>query len=75
MAVRNSAAGGEEGLKDGGGVSGEHAGKDFHLVVESGVGEDPETRTDCAASGVVCAVDQTRKAGLDDGAGAHAAGF
>jgi len=54
--VRDSAARGEEGLKDGGGVRGEYAGKYFHLVIESGVGEDLETRTDGAAFGVVSGI-------------------
>ena len=62
-------------MKDGGALCGENAGADFHLVIESGVSEDFETRTDCAAFGVVCAVDQMRDTGLDHGAGAHAAGL
>jgi len=44
-------------------------------VIESGVCEDFETRANGAALGVVSAVDQARDAGLDDGAGAHAAGL
>ena len=62
-------------MKDGGAVCRENAVTDFHLVIESGVGEDLETRADCAAFGVVGAVDQTRDASLDHGAGAHAAGL
>ena len=62
-------------MKDGDAVCRENSGTDFHFVIESGVGEDFETRTDCAAFRVVCAVDQTRDAGLDHGAGAHAAGL
>ncbi len=64
---------GEEGLEDGGGFGGEDAGGDFHLVVEAGVGEDFETGTNCAALGVVGAVDEAWNAGLDYCASAHAA--
>src|SRR6266704_3942342 len=56
---------GEEGLEDGGGFGGEDAGGDFHLVIEAGMGEDFETGTDCAALGVVGAVDEAWNAGLD----------
>src|SRR6266702_1549203 len=64
---------GEEGLEEGGGFGGEDAGGDLHLVVEAGVGEDFETGTDCAALGVVGAVDEAGNAGLDYCASAHAA--
>jgi len=64
---------GEEGLEDGGGFGGEDAGGDFHRVVEAGVGEDFETGTNCAALGVVGAVDEAGNAGLDYCASAHAA--
>jgi hypothetical protein len=60
-------------LEDGGAVGGEDAGGDFHLVVEAGVGEDFEAGVDRAAFGIVGAVDEARDAGLDDGAGTHAA--
>ncbi len=73
--ARDLAAGGEEGLKDRSAVCGQNARNDFHLVIESGVRENFETRTDGAALGVVCAIDDARNAGLDDSAGAHAAGF
>jgi hypothetical protein len=74
-AMRDLAAAGEEGLEDSGTVRGENAGKDFHVVIEIGIGENLETRTDCAAFGIVGAIDEARDAGLDDGAGAHGAGF
>src|SRR5260370_26682300 len=44
-------------------------------MVEARMRQDFETGADSAALGVVSAVDQARDAGLDDGAGAHAAGF
>lgn len=56
-------------------VPGEDAGNDLYLVIEAGIGEDFETRTYGATFGIVRAVDEARDAGLDDGAGAHAAGF
>ena len=62
-------------MQDGGAVSGEEAGNDFDLMIESSVCEDFETGTDGAALWVVSAVDESRDAGLDYGAGAHAAGF
>src|SRR6266851_351698 len=64
---------GEEGLEDGGGFGREDAAGDFHLVVEAGVGEDFETGTNCAALGVVGAIDEAWNAGLDYCASAHAA--
>jgi len=39
------------------------------------VGEDFEAGADGAPFGVVCAIDKPGDAGLNDGAGAHAAGF
>jgi hypothetical protein len=75
VAERDLAAGSEEGLEDRGAVCGENARNNFHLVIESGVGEDSETRADGAGFGVVCAIDEARDAGLDDSAGAHAAGL
>ena len=62
-------------MKERSAVCGENAGNNFHLVIESGVCEDFETRANGAAFGVVSAVDQARDAGLDDSAGAHAAGL
>src|SRR6267154_1733021 len=44
-------------------------------MVESRVGEDFEAGADGAAFGVVGAVDEAGDAGLNDGAGAHAAGL
>ena len=71
----DSAAGREKGLKDGGTFRRENAGENFYLMIETRVGEDLETGTDGAAFGVVCTVDESRDAGLDDRAGTHAAGF
>ena len=65
----------EEGLQDGGAVGGENPGSDFDLMVEPRVGEDFETGADCAAFGVVCPIDEAGHAGLDNGPGAHTAGF
>lgn len=62
-------------MKEGSAICCENAGNNFHLVIESGVCEDFETRANGAALEVVCAVDQARDAGLDDSAGAHAAGL
>jgi hypothetical protein len=73
--MRGSAAFGEERLEDGGTVGGEDARGDFHLMVEARMGEDFETGADGAAFGIVGAVDEARDTGLDDGAGAHAAGL
>ncbi len=69
------AARSEERLDDGGAVGGEDAGRDFHLMVEARVGEDFEAGADGAAFGIVGAVDEARDACLDNGAGAHTAGF
>jgi len=71
--MRALATFGEERLEDGGAVGGENSEGDFHLVVEAGVGEDFEAGTDGATLGVVGAVHEAGDAGLDDGAGAHAA--
>jgi hypothetical protein len=69
------AALGEEGLEDGGGVGRKDARRDFRLMVEARVGKDLETGADGATFGVVGTVDETWDTGLDDGAGAHAAGL
>jgi hypothetical protein len=45
------------------------------MMVEVRVGEDFEAGADGAGFGVVSAVDEAGDAGLDDGAGAHAAGL
>ena len=73
--MRGLAAFGEERLKDGGAVGGEDARGNFYVMVEARVGEDFKAGTDGAAFGVVGAVDETRDAGLYDGAGAHVAGL
>jgi hypothetical protein len=70
-----STAFGEERLDDSGAVGGQDAPGDFHLMVEARVGEDLEAGADGAALGVVGSVDEAGDAGLDDGAGAHAAGL
>jgi hypothetical protein len=62
-------------LQDGGAVSGEEAGNDFDLMIESSVCEDFETGTDGAALWIIGAIDEARDAGLDHGPGAHAARF
>jgi hypothetical protein len=62
-------------LENSGGFGGENAGGDFDLMIEAGVRKDFETGMDGAAFRIVGAVDQARDAGLDDGSGAHAAGF
>ena len=69
------AAFGEERLEDGGAVGREDAGGDFYLMVEARVGEDFEAGADGAAFGVVGTVNEAWDAGLDDSAGAHAAGL
>jgi hypothetical protein len=72
-AVADLAAGGEKGLQEGSAFVGEDAGNNLHPVVEAGVGQDFETRTDCAAFGVVCSINETGDPGLNDRASAHAA--
>ncbi len=67
------AAFGEEGLDDGGAVGSKDIRGDFYLMVEARLGKDCKTGADGATFGVVGAVDETRHAGLDDGARAHAA--
>jgi hypothetical protein len=69
------AALGEEGLEDGGAFCCEDSGGGFYLMVEARVGKDLETGADSATFGVVGTVDETWDTGLDDGAGAHAAGL
>jgi hypothetical protein len=70
-----STAGGEEGLEKGGGFAGKEAVGYFDLMIEFGMGEDFEAGAEGAALGVVCAVNEARNAGLDDGASTHGAGF
>jgi len=71
----NLAAGGEEGLEEGSGLDGEHGRGDFDLVVEFGTGEQFEAGAESSAFWVVGCVDEAGDAGLDNGAGAHGAGF
>jgi len=62
-------------LDHGGAIGGEDASGDFHLMVESRVGEHFKARADGAAFGIVGPVDETRDTRLDDGTRAHAAGL
>jgi hypothetical protein len=62
-------------LEQGCGVFSEDSKGDLDLMIEFGVGKDFETGADGTAFGVVGAVDESRNAGLDHGAGAHAAWF
>ncbi len=62
-------------MEHGGGFGGEDAGGHFDFVVEARIGKDFEAGADGAALGVVGAVDEARDAGLNDRAGAHAAGL
>src|SRR5579859_2587212 len=54
----------EEGLKDGGALRDEDAGRHLHLMIEARIGEDLEAGADSTALGVVGAVNQSRNAGL-----------
>ncbi len=56
-------------------MDGEDAGSDFYLMVETRVRQDFETGANSAALGIISAVDKAWDAGLDNGAGAHAAGL
>ncbi len=67
--------GGEEGLEEGCAVLAEDAGNDLYLVIETRIREDFEAGTDGTALGIVSAVDEAGDAGLNDGAGTHAAGL
>lgn len=62
-------------MEKGGSFRGEDARGDFDLMIEARVGKDFEAGADRAALGIVGAIDEARDAGLDDGAGAHAARF
>ncbi len=65
----------EEGLEEGGGLGGEGAFDDFDAVVEEiGIGE-LEFGADAAEAEVAVGEYQGLYAGVDDGAGAHDAGF
>jgi hypothetical protein len=71
----NLAAVGEEGLEKGSCFSGEHGRGNLDLVVELRTGEQFEAGAERAPLWVVGCVDQARDARLDDGSGAHGAGF
>jgi hypothetical protein len=73
--MSGSAALGEERLEDGGALCCEDSGGKVHLMVEARVGEDFEAGADGTALGIFGTVNEARDAGLDDGAGAHAAGL
>ncbi len=72
---RGLAAVAEEGLEEGGGFGGEGAFDDFDAVVEEiGIGE-LELGADAAETEIAVGENQGLYAGVDDGAGAHDAGF
>jgi hypothetical protein len=73
--VPDLAAGREKRLEDRGALRRKNAMGHFYLMIEAGAGENLETRAGCAPLGVVGAINDARDAGLDDGSGAHAAGF
>ncbi len=60
-------------MQQGSGLFGQDAGDDFHLMVESGAGENFETGAEGAAFWIVCCVDEARNTGLDDCSSAHGA--
>ena len=66
---------GEKRLEHGDGFTGENACGDFDLVVEAWIGKDFEAGADGAALGVIRSVDEAWDTGLNDRAGAHAAGL
>jgi len=55
--LRESAAGGEEGLQESGAFGGKNAGDGFHLVIEARVREDFEAGADGAPARVVRTID------------------
>jgi hypothetical protein len=55
--LRESAAGGEEGLQKSGAFGGKNAGDGFHLVIEARVREDFEAGADGAPARVVRTID------------------
>jgi hypothetical protein len=73
--IASFAAGGEEGLQQGGGFGSQNSWADFDLMVEAGAGENFETGAKSAAFGVVGAVNDSRNARLNDRSGAHGAWF
>lgn len=75
MLKHDLAAGGEEVTEQQRSGVSEDAAGDFDAVVQGVVIEDGELGSDGAAFGIVGAVDEALDAGLDDGAGAHGAGF
>ena len=69
------ALGGEEGGEKLGAMVGHYAGGDLDSVIEADVGAELVEGLDGAGFGVGGAVDQAGDAGVDNGAGAHGAGF
>jgi hypothetical protein len=69
------AARGEKILKQGDGFFGAHACSDFDAVIGTVVAQNFEAGTDCAAFGLICAVDETGYTRLDHCPGTHRAGF
>jgi len=70
---RRLATGREKFLQQGSGLRGEHARRDFDLMIQLGVGEDLEAGPECAPFQIICAVDDPGYAGLNDGARTHGA--
>jgi hypothetical protein len=69
------AAGRKEGLEQGSGVFGEHASRYIGAMIELLGCEDFETGAECAAFGIVGAVDYAGNAALNDCAGTHGTGL
>jgi hypothetical protein len=69
------AAGAEEVGEEGAALFAEQAGDDFDLMVELGVVHDGEDTTAGSGFGIGCGIDEARDAGVEDGSGAHGAGF
>jgi hypothetical protein len=69
------AAGAEEVGEEGAALFGEEVGGDFDFVVELGMVHDGEDRAAGSGFGIGGGVDEARDAGVEDGSGAHGAGF
>lgn len=67
------AASGEKSLEQGSAVGSENARGDFDLMIQARVGKHFEAGTHGAAFRVIATINEARNAGLDDGAGTHAA--
>jgi hypothetical protein len=75
VCYRSSAAGGKEGLQQGGGFLGEEPGSHVHLMIQFGAGKKLEAGAEGATFGIVSGIDKVRDTSLDDGAGTHGAGL